>query len=53
MLNGIQKTKRDFIARELFDHETDPQENSNIANSTENEALITQLSKSLSKGFAF
>lgn len=49
--NAEQKTKGNFIARELFDHETDPQENINIANKAENENLIVQMSKSLSKGF--
>jgi len=49
--NAEQKTKGNFIARELFDHDTDPQENINIANKPGNEALIEQLSQSLGNGF--
>lgn len=49
--NPKQKTKGDFITRELFDHKTDPQENSNIADVSENKELILELSKSLTKGF--
>jgi len=40
-----------LVARELFDHETDPQENINIADLTENSDLVEQLSKQLNKGW--
>ena len=46
-----EKVNGDFIARELFDHETDPQENINIANKPESENIISQMSEVLNKGF--
>ncbi|WP_198840434.1 sulfatase [Aureibaculum flavum] len=47
-----EKEKGDFITRELFDHKTDPQENINIANNSENDELISQLSEQLKEGFS-
>ncbi|WP_461533077.1 sulfatase [Sinomicrobium sp.] len=44
-------TKGKLIARELFDHKNDPQENINIANNPANSELIAQLHKELGKGF--
>ena len=45
------KTRGDFITRELFDHETDANENINIADHSENKVIIAQMSKVLNKGF--
>ncbi|MDO5968360.1 sulfatase [Flavivirga aquimarina] len=44
-------TRGDFIARELFDHDKDPQENINIANDGINKKLIKEMSEELKKGF--
>ena len=38
-------------ARELYDHQTDPDENVNVANLPENKALLEQLSKMLTEGW--
>ena len=43
-------TTGELVARDLFDHETDPDENVNIANLKENEGLVEELSKQLNKG---
>ncbi|MEL7120967.1 MAG: hypothetical protein AAFO07_16055 [Bacteroidota bacterium] len=43
-------TTDELVARDLFDHETDPDENVNIANLKENEGLVEKLSKRLNKG---
>ena len=40
-----------FIAREVYDHETDPQENVNIANRPENEDLVRSLASILDGGW--
>lgn len=47
-----EKIKGNFIARELFDHNTDPRENINIANKPENKDLIKEMSEELNKGFS-
>jgi len=39
-----------LVARELYDHETDPQENQNIADKPENAALVEQLARQLRAG---
>lgn len=49
--NKDDKTRGDFIDRELFDHEKDSLENINIANNPANKELVKHLSKELDKGF--
>ena len=49
--NKENNTKGDFIARELFDHNKDPQENINIANNQENNSVVEEMSEELKKGF--
>jgi arylsulfatase A-like enzyme len=44
------KTKK-FAASELYDHETDPQENVNIVNSPQLKELVQQLSRQLKNGW--
>lgn len=39
------------LARELYDHRTDPDENTNIANAPENKDLVASLSKMLASGW--
>jgi len=39
------------VARELFDHETDPQENKNIADLPGNEEIVKKLSEQLNEGW--
>jgi arylsulfatase A-like enzyme len=43
--------KNDFRAYELYDHEADPEENVNIANLSENEALVARLTEMLHAGW--
>lgn len=38
-------------ARELYDHQTDPQENVNVADRPENKALVEQLTKQMQAGW--
>ncbi|MFB9054805.1 sulfatase [Formosa undariae] len=45
------KKRGDYIASELFDHDTDPQENQNLANIQDNSNTIKELSKLLDKNF--
>lgn len=46
------KNKRgELVACELYDHQTDPQENENIAVKPENKALIGELSRQLNAGW--
>ena len=46
----IRESTGELMARDLFDHQTDPDENFGIANVPENEELIQKLSKLLNKG---
>lgn len=39
------------LARELYDYETDPDGNKNIAGGPENAELVTRLSRQLAKGW--
>lgn len=41
----------DVKARELYDHQEDPQENANVAGNPENRELVTTLAKMLSDGY--
>lgn len=44
-------TEREFLVRELYDHQADPAENANIAGIAENEKLVAQLSAELKAGW--
>jgi len=46
----IRESTGELLARDLFDHQTDPDENSSIANDPENEELIQTLSSLLDGG---
>jgi len=46
----IRKSTGELLARDLFDHQTDPDENKSIANEAENEDLIQNLSELLDRG---
>jgi arylsulfatase A-like enzyme len=46
----IKGNTGELVARDLFDHEVDPDENVNISNIPENEDLINQLSGLLQRG---
>lgn len=46
----IHEKSGEVLARDLFDHDIDPDENKNISNMPENEELMKQLSKLLDKG---
>ena len=46
----IRESTGELMARDLFDHQTDPEENSSIANDPENEELMQKLSALLDKG---
>jgi arylsulfatase A-like enzyme len=45
------RENREVVARELYDHQTDPAENQNLANLTENKELLIQLSAQLAAGW--
>jgi iduronate 2-sulfatase len=47
-VNRNEHTKVDAI--ELYDHQTNPQENTNIANDPKNAALVAQLTAQWEKG---
>jgi len=46
----VRKSTGELLARDLFDHQSDPEENVSIANNPENEELMQRLSKLLNKG---
>jgi arylsulfatase A-like enzyme len=46
----IQNSTGEVLARDLFDHQTDPHENKSIANNPENEELMKELSQLLDQG---
>ena len=46
----IKESTGELMARDLFDHQRDPQENVSIANNPENEELINDLSQLLNRG---
>ena len=45
------KPSGDEVARELYDHEHDPQENVNVAERTENKDLIAELTRQMQAGW--
>lgn len=47
----VNDEKGELLARELFDHKTDPQENVNIADARGNEKTVAELSEQLKKGW--
>jgi arylsulfatase A-like enzyme len=46
----IKKSNGELLARDLFDHRTDPDENRSMATDPENEVLMQDLSKLLDRG---
>jgi iduronate 2-sulfatase len=46
----IKESSGELMARDLFDHQTDPDENENISVNSDNKALITELSALLDRG---
>ena len=46
----VWETKK-YVANELYDHQDDSQENSNIAGLPENASLVKELSKKLKAGW--
>jgi arylsulfatase A-like enzyme len=46
----IKVSTGELLARDLFDHQTDPHENNSIANDPDNEKLIQKLSEKLDRG---
>ncbi|MBI4583300.1 MAG: sulfatase-like hydrolase/transferase [Planctomycetes bacterium] len=46
----VRRATGDVLARELYDHETDPDENVNIAGAPENGAVVAQLGEQLAAG---
>lgn len=46
----IKESSGELLARDLFDHQTDPDENESIANNPANKALINELSALLDRG---
>ncbi len=48
-----ENKKGDLLRRELYDHQTDPQENKNIANDPEYKETIDLLSQQLQNGWRY
>lgn len=46
-----EKVATELVAKELYDHETDPHENVNIADDPKNKTLVVKLSKKLKAGW--
>ena len=46
----IKESTGELLARDLFDHQNDPDENINISNLTENDELMNSLSELLERG---
>jgi len=49
--DDVNKVKKDFVARELYDQLADPQENINVADDPQNGEMIGLLSEKLNKGW--
>jgi hypothetical protein len=49
--NKEEKKRGDLLDKELFDHQTDPQENKNLANETEYQKTVESLSRQLNVGW--
>ncbi len=49
--NKEMKTQGELLASELFDHETDPEENRNLANEPSHAKTLEALSKQLKMGW--
>jgi hypothetical protein len=45
------QTGKEPVARELYDHKQDPEENSNIANQPTNKPIVTELARKLHAGW--
>jgi hypothetical protein len=48
-----EKQRGDLLSRELFDHQTDPQENLNLANKPEYKKTVELISQQLNKGWRY
>jgi len=46
----IKESSGELMARDLFDHQTDPDENVNISNISENKEIMSELSELLARG---
>ena len=46
-----EKTKGEFLDRELYDHDTDPMENNNLANDVQYKQTVDKLSHQLETGW--
>ena len=46
----LDRKSRELAARELYDHQSDPAENTNVAGVPENRPLVEKLSRILDKG---
>ena len=44
-------TRGNLLSKELFDHDTDPQENLNLANQARYQAIVDSLSQQLAAGW--
>jgi iduronate 2-sulfatase len=51
--NKETKSREELLARELFDHQTDPGENQNLANNTVQKSTIEDLSRQLNQGWRY
>jgi len=51
--NKETKSKGKLLARELFDHQSDPLENQNLANKSEQKSTVEKLSRQLNQGWRF
>ena len=51
--NWVNDQRTDLIAKELFDHVKDPEENTNLASSGKNKVLVNQFSEQLHKGWRY
>jgi len=51
--NKEEKKAGQFLLNELFDHQTDPQENRNIAADPANREIVESLSQQLKKGWRY
>ncbi|MCK5794678.1 MAG: DUF4976 domain-containing protein [Anaerolineales bacterium] len=51
--NKETKSRGELLARELFDHQSDPHENQNLAHNTTQKSTMEQLSRQLNQGWRF
>lgn len=51
--NWVEDKRTTLIGQELFDHTTDPEENTNLAGDQKNKKVINQLAEQLHKGWRY